>query len=147
MNINQRHLVIQTNEVDDSFDQPKCAVIQATDEFVAELDRLRNLCAQHGLDSVRVIYAPDKWLPEESAAELRMSSPSMVVTPSSFWFEDQPKHAQGHLESVIVDIDQVFDWLKAGDADLMVADNEDELDEFLQEIEATFSFASPATST
>lgn len=84
MKPHKRHLVIQTNVVTESFIAPNCVVIRATRAFAKELSRLRKICIANSLDSARVAYAPDKWLPERVAAELRMSTPSMVVTASSF---------------------------------------------------------------
>lgn len=78
---------------------PDYAYFLATLEFLADLKRLACLCVDHQLSELRVYASPDAWGPGDVESEMRLTCAELVVTKNSFWFVDQPKNAEYHIES------------------------------------------------
>ncbi len=80
-------------------DGPEFAVFTADAAFLDRLKKLQSLVVDNELSSVRVAAYPDVWGPGDIEDELRLQGGELVVTNQMFWFEDQPKHQDGHIET------------------------------------------------
>lgn len=103
---------IEAYACDDDGDGPEFAVLNVDLAFCAKLLHLRQQCIDNRLSELRVYDAPDKWGPGDIGEELRLTCAELVVTPASFWFTDNPKHANYSIETRLQYIDDFFAQLK-----------------------------------
>ena len=89
-------------------DGPTFAKVLVTPELLDKLRKLSGLCVEHGLSELRVYDSPELWGPGEIESELRLICGELVVTKSSFWFVDQPKNAEYHIETRAQEIEDFF---------------------------------------
>lgn len=87
-------------------DGPDFAQVTLTPELIVNIRRLKALCDGCGLSEVRIYASPNLWGPGDVDGDLRLNCAELVVTSSSFWFVDRPKHASYHIETRAVSIDE-----------------------------------------
>lgn len=114
----------------DTGDGPGLAAIDVNAALIARLERLRALCAFHGLTEVRVNGSPD-WGPRGIADQLRLQNHELVVTPAGdFWYVAQPKDADYHVETRAIGIDDLLRRVtlavKAGESFVQFGEWDDE---------------------
>jgi hypothetical protein len=73
--------------------------------FVDRLIQLSRMCEVNGLESVTVSSGPDQW---DQSDELRLCGDSLIVTDYRFWFQAHPKHADFHVETQGVPINELI---------------------------------------
>lgn len=94
-----RTVYVEARPCDDFGEGPGFARWDVTPAFIAQVLSLQALCVERKLTEVRVTGGPDVWGPVNVADELRLTMPELVVTPSMFWFSDQPKHRNYAVET------------------------------------------------
>lgn len=102
---------------------PSYAKIVVGNNFPAQLLRLQGLCERNELSEVRISYAPDMWGPEGVEEELRMESPELVVSKTSFWFTDRGRHSDGHVETRLESIKDFLRALAEADGPIYLGSN------------------------
>jgi hypothetical protein len=127
-------LVARAHSTSEYGDGPEYAEIRVTPQFVEQLVRLSRLCKEHGLESVTVRDAVDRWDQED---DLRIRGDTLRVYGGDFWFEAYPKYADYNVETVAISIarlasvatrpTEVAGFLRVGDK-VFCADDEDALD-------------------
>lgn len=126
---------IQANDIGDQLITPSGVVLRVDEGFIRRVQALRSVCNSNHLESVTVARAPDAWLPIGLDSELHLSTPRLIVTPDSFWFADQPKHARDHIECIPVLIDSLLEWF-AKDADALTVSDDDEFQDYVMSVMA-----------
>ena len=118
-------------------DGPEFAVFTADAEFLERLKKLQTLVVENKLSSVRVDAYPDVWGPGDIEDELRLQGGELVVTNQMFWFEDQPKHQDGHIETGAICFKTLLDDIakSKGDEPLFYVDDVEEFKARLAELE------------
>lgn len=92
-------------------DGPAWAMVYLTQEFINELLRLQSICKDNRLEfAVKSAYADD-WQNQE---EYRLTDDKLYVSQSSWWFRSQPKHADYHVESRYIELEDLFAVLNGG---------------------------------
>lgn len=76
--------------------RPCYAALTVDQAFLKNLQDLSALCKDRGLSEVRLVSSPDTW---EGEDDLQLTDPELIVTKSSFWFTDKPKHSDGSIET------------------------------------------------
>ena len=94
-----RSVYVEAHSCDEHGEGPVYAHLEVTPRFIATLLSLQALCVAHQLLEVSVSDGPDAWGPSGIDDELRLNNPELVVTPSLFWFRDQPKHCTYTVET------------------------------------------------
>lgn len=101
----ERIAFVEAYAASDFGDGPSFAKLVANSDFVVKLRQLAALCVTHRLSELRTYDSPSLWGPRDIEGELRLNCGELVVTPSSFWFVDQPKHASYHIETRAIEIE------------------------------------------
>jgi hypothetical protein len=121
---------------------PTFAAILVDEELIQRIESLARLCQAHGLTEARVSACPQAWGPGEIEEELRLQDGELVVVRNgSFWFSDQPKHGDCHIETDILDVPRLVEAINCHqDPELPVVHIDDAEDaeeaqaDYLQEI-------------
>lgn len=104
-------VVLAAYAVDDTSEGPTFAEVLVNQDFLDRLQRLVQVCKDHGLTEARV-YAFPEWGPGNIDGALRLQCPELVVLPGgSFWFTDSTKSG-GRIESracEVLSIQSAFD--------------------------------------
>jgi hypothetical protein len=114
------------------------AAFWSTTIFGARLKRLQALIVENKLSELRVYDAPDHWGPGEEAEiddALRLCCAELVVTNESFWFRDQPKTSDSHIESRSHSIADFLASVREGVEPLFLGDNPATLEDLVREHE------------
>lgn len=101
---NNPTMVVEAFACDEYGDGPAWAEVVVDQKFLDKLQQLSGLCKEHGLEQVRVNWAPERWDNED---DLRLRGNSLVVTEGDFWFTAYPKHANYDVETRIMCIDDL----------------------------------------
>lgn len=72
---------------------PKFAMVLADKAFLDQVLNLRRMCVANGVLQVMVFGRPTEWGPENMRDILDLNHPALTVTPTEFWFVDQPQNA------------------------------------------------------
>jgi len=91
---------------------PRFAHVRFTHALVERLRELDGLVKTHTLDEVSTVGWPEKWELDE-AEEQSLMSPQMVVTSAWFYFRDESKHEEAHIETRGIDIETALATLMA----------------------------------
>lgn len=120
---------------DDYGDGPKFASNRIDKRFLDNLKDLQNLCRLHDLTEVRQSIQPDMWGPQGIEDEIRLhQSPELVITASSFWFVDRPKHSNYTIETRAQGIDELLALIElAQPDDVLYLGENDELQDLVEE--------------
>lgn len=108
-------------------DTPDFCEFDLTNEKLLRLERLADLVAKNGLNSLSLSMSPE-WGPGNVAEDLRLHSGEVVVSSDSIVFTDRPKHSDYKIESKFIllsDLRAEFD--SASDGDIIFPDNSPEL--------------------
>lgn len=119
----ERLVFIEAYACDDNADGPGFAKLLVDQHFCEKLKSLQSLVIDHKLSELRVYEGPDSWGPGDIEDELRLTCAEMVVTSSSFWFTDQPKHAGYSIETRTQGIDQFIAAITQGSGVLFLGDD------------------------
>lgn len=106
-------LVIEAYACDEFGDGPAFAELEMDQSFLAELQRLKEICLEHDLEIVRVNRGPDAW---DNQDDLRIRGSSLDVSNDSFWFLGYPKYVDYHVETRMIMIDDLV-RMSATDSD------------------------------
>lgn len=117
----------------DHGDGPEFATFTLTDELLSRLRAVRAAVKEHNLSEARIYAGPDSWGPGDIADELRFNCAELVVTDNSFWFVDQPKHADYHVETRSIGFDALDEAIASGKPVVLFGDDIEELEERLGE--------------
>lgn len=83
----------------DDMDGPSYAVIRVTPILFERIAEMIQACENHALSEVRTLHCV-AWGPGDVREDLSLQNGELVVLPGgSFWFRDQPKHSDGHIET------------------------------------------------
>lgn len=96
-------------------DGPEFATFALTTTFLARLHAVRAVVKEHSLSEARIYAGPDEWGPGDVADDLRLNCAELVVTGDTFWFVDQPKHADYHIETRAIPFDALDEALASGE--------------------------------
>jgi hypothetical protein len=124
---------IQANDLGEQLITPKGVVLHVDESFVKYVQSLHAICTSNKLESVAVARSPYSWLPLNLEGELNLNAPRLVVTPDSFWFEDQPKHGRDSVASIPVGLDKLLSWLE-DDHLLLIANDDDEFEDYVMSV-------------
>lgn len=127
---NIRTAYIEAYACSDYGDGPLFAKLSVTPKFISKLNQLSNLCKDHNLSEVRVCEYPDWWGPGDED-ELRLTCGELVVTKTEFWFVDQPKHSDYHIETRAQGITEFLNDIKLSSDDVLFFAEHDELPEIV----------------
>lgn len=117
----------------DANEGPTFAKLLVDDDFCDKLQSLRQFVVDNKLSEIRVYNGPNSWGPGNVEEELRFDCAEMVVASSAFWFVDQPKHADYHVETRIQDIDAFLEKVSQGSDTLYFGDDPEELQQLVEE--------------
>lgn len=133
--------IFEAYETGNSGDGPSYAVLDVQPANVALLRKLNALCEEHKLSEVRCYDAPDAWGPGDVEEQLRFTCGELVVTRGGFWFRDQPKHADGHVETRVVSLTDFLQAVEAAAPDDVIyfGANTEELKRLYEEEEESHS--------
>lgn len=90
---------------------PAYAKLVVGSRFVAQLNRLSNLCEKEALSEVHISYGPDMWGPDGIEEQMRMACPRLVVSRTGFYFAGQGKYMEGHIETPRLELKEFFEAL------------------------------------
>ena len=107
-------------------DGPSYAKVIVSNQFLARLLRLAKMCETESFSEIRIQDEPDVWGGCDQE-ELRLQSPELVVTSTSFWFTASPKHSNHLIETDLTDIASFIKQTTIGEGDVYFATDEDEL--------------------
>ncbi len=97
---------------------PEYAAFTVFDADIARMEAVQDLCVKNGLSSANYTLYPD-WGPGNVDDDLRLQGTDLVVTANgSFWFDDQPKYGDFHIQSrgmKISALREAFESAKDGD--------------------------------
>lgn len=112
---------------------PSFAKMRVDRHFCDKLTMLQSIVAKHKLSELRVYEGPDEW--EEDDATEYLTCAEMVVTQNAFWFVDQPKEYEQHIETRITVIDEFINAVCKEDGSdvLYFGDNPDALKAYLND--------------
>lgn len=108
-------------------DGPTYATFIVTQEFVDSLANMRSIVIDNELSECRKWGSPENWGAGGIEDELRLTSGELVVTRDSMWFRDQPKHADYHIETRAIDIEELLQRYAGSDSEIYMGDDPDEL--------------------
>jgi hypothetical protein len=114
-------------------DGPEFATFALTDAFLPRLRGVRTVVKEHALSEARIYAGPDEWGPGNLADDLRLNCAELVVTGDSFWFVDQPKHADYHIETRIIPFDALDEALASGESIVIFGDDPEALEQRISE--------------
>lgn len=96
-------VVLAAYAADGTLDGPSFAEVLVNQDFLDRVQRIVQVCKDHGLTEARVSAFPE-WGPGDIDGDLRLQCPELVVLPGgSFWFTDSPKDG-GRIESRACDV-------------------------------------------
>ncbi|MDF0607052.1 hypothetical protein HZU77_015610 [Neisseriaceae bacterium TC5R-5] len=102
---------------------PHFACLKVDQRFIDRLQQWQQLCLTHSLSELRVEASPDEWYPAGIAEAEQFTYGELVVTASHFWFVDQPKHADYHMETRAQSIEEVIKQVQTGQTPLFLGDD------------------------
>ncbi len=120
-----RTAYIQANDIGEQLITPVAVIVHVDENFIRRVLSLRAVCTANSFESVSIARAPDAWLPASLDTELNLNAPRLVVTPDSFWFEDQPKHGRDRIECIPVRIDGLVSWFESDELFLVCGDDDE----------------------
>ena len=115
---------------------PDMAVIFVSNDFLDRLNDLSRLCEHHKLSEMRVYESPYTWEPKGIGGELRLQCAELVVTATSFWYVDQPKGCNYHIQTRAQNLSDFRARVEAARADEVLCFGEKECDRLELELEA-----------
>lgn len=127
----------------DNADGPEFAKLLVDQHFCDKLKRLQKLVVDHKLSELRVYDGPDSWGPGDIEDNLRLTCAELVVTSSTFWFTDQPKHADYHIETRSQGIDSFIAAVAQGEGTLFFSDDPKATQDIVEEDETGQCVESP----
>lgn len=130
----KRTVFVEAYACSDYGDGPQYAKLIVDQAFCEKLLRLQKLCVENCLTELRICDSPDRWGPGEIENECRFTGPELVITPSSFWFVDQPKHASYHVETRAQDISAFVNVVATSCEPLFLGDDPGALDDLLLDL-------------
>lgn len=134
----KRTVFIEAYACDSYGDGPKFAKLEVTPGFCDRLASLQQLCVDRNLSELRVYEGPDVWGPGNIEDELRLSDAELVVTKTSFWFTDHPKHTDYSIETRAQGIQAFIESASAkSDEPLFLGEDIEALKERVDEDEAS----------
>ncbi len=115
---------IEAYAVNDYADGLDYAKTEMDEAYLKRLRSLQALCITNGLAECRVDGGPDAWGPGDIENNLCLTTPQLIVTPTDFWFCDQPKHASYIIETRGTSIDELCDLARNSEHKVLFLGND-----------------------
>ena len=97
-------LILGAHAVNEFADGPAWVRVELTEDFLQRVERLSDLCLEHGLRSVTVQDEPAEW---DLQDELNLSWDRLEVHGESVWFSCSPKHGTYECESKAIGLGEL----------------------------------------
>ena len=97
-------LILGAHAVNEFADGPAWVRVELTEDFLQRVERLSDLCLEHGLRSVTVQDEPAEW---DLQDELNLSWDRLEVHGESVWFNCSPKHGTYECESEVIGLEDI----------------------------------------
>ena len=97
-------LILGAHAVNEFADGPAWVRVELTEDFLQRVERLSDLCLEHGLRSVTVQDEPAEW---DLQDELNLSWDRLEVHGESVWFSCSPKHGTYECESKAIELGEL----------------------------------------
>ena len=97
-------LILGAHAVSEFADGPAWVRVELTEDFLQRVERLSDLCLEHGLRSVTTHAAPDEW---DLQDELRLTYDRLEVYGDSLWFSCSPKHGTYECETHAIGLEDL----------------------------------------
>ena len=102
-------LILGAHAVNEFADGPAWVRVELTEDFLQRVERLSDLCLEHGLRSVTVQDEPAEW---DLQDELNLSWDRLEVHGESVWFSCSPKHGTYECESKAIGLGELRSVIK-----------------------------------
>ncbi len=107
-------LVLACTATSDYGDNPSYASVLLTEEFVAKMEKVNEVCKENDLAGAQICMCPDYW---SGGDELRLRDDEVNIWGGSMFFRARPKHAGYDVETYWIEIKDLRELMTKGSAE------------------------------